>query len=437
MRQALILAGGEGSRISGLSAELPKPMLNIEGKPVLEYAIERLVSEGVSDIRLFTGYKAEVISDYFGDGKAYGCSITYYVESEPRGTAGEIVQHLPDLDDEFLVVYGDTLFNVDVALLEAFHRLHHADVTLVLHPNDHPQDSDIVEIQEDGRVVALHSYPHPDTVYLPNMVSAALYIIKKTVLTRWDSHAGKLDFAHDVFPSLVASAHRVFGYTTREYIKDMGTPERFAKVEQDVRTGKIEQGSYATKKKAIFLDRDGTLIRSAGYITRPEDLVLEEGAGEAIQLIHSSDYLPVLVTNQPVIARGDVSEGGLKAIHNKMEQDLGGVGTYLSAIYYCPHHPDKGYEGERLEYKKECDCRKPEIELIKRAVNDLHIDINGSWFIGDTTVDIMTAKNAGLRSVLVHTGSAGLDGKHEARADYEAANLLEAVRCILAERATS
>jgi D,D-heptose 1,7-bisphosphate phosphatase len=432
MRQAVILAGGKGTRLSEVSGGLPKPMVLMAGRPVLEYAIENLVKAGITDIHFFTGHESHVIEDHFKDGAKFGITPHFHVEDAPLGTAGAIVQALSELDDEFLVIYGDTIFNIDIEKMHVFHQMKNADVTVFLHPNDHPADSDIVEIDEQGMVTALHKYPHQSGKLLPNLVSAAFYIIKKEALSDWSTHTGPLDFTGDIFTALLAKKHSVYGYVSREYIKDMGTPERFKKVESDIASGKVAAGSLATAKPAIFIDRDGTLVKQdTDYVRLPEEIKLEEGAGEAIRLINDSDYLAILVTNQPVIARGEVSEEGLRQIHNKMEQDLGQSHAYLDAIYFCPHHPDKGFAGERPGYKIICNCRKPEAALITRAVGDLSIDLANSWFVGDTTTDMMTAKKAGVKSVLVKTGVGGNDNKYDANGDNVAANLLEAVRLIL------
>ncbi len=437
MNQAVILAGGKGSRLAEVSNGLPKSMVKIAGRPVLEHAIRRLKDEGIIRICILLGHGPEVIRDYFKDGAAFGVEIVYRTEDEPGGSAGLLVRSLDLFDEEFLLVFGDTVFNIDIAAFEAFHAKHASDLTLFLHPNSHPYDSDLVECDTTGRVTSLHKKPHPQIEVFPNLVSAALFIVKKDALKEWSSYAGMLDFSHEVIPALIARGERVFGYTSREYIKDMGTPERLKQVEKDVESGKVEKGSLKTKRPAIFLDRDGTLNRDKGYVRAPEELELENGAAEAVRLINNSEYLAVVITNQPVIARGEVSIEGLKKIHNKLEQDLGKGSAYLDAIYYCPHHPDKGFKGEIPEYKIVCNCRKPGTELLERAAKDLNIDLEHSWFVGDMTTDIMTAKNSGIKSILLHTGEAGKDGRFDVKPDFEAENLLAAVKVILFDSHTA
>jgi D,D-heptose 1,7-bisphosphate phosphatase len=149
---------------------------------------------------------------------------------------------------------------------------------------------------------------------------------------------------------------------------------------------------------------------------------------EAIGLLNLHGWRAVVVTNQPVLAKGWCSEAELQRIHNRLEMELGKEHAFLDRIYYCPHHPDKGFPGERPELKMVCECRKPKTGMIRQAAADLHIELARSWMIGDTTTDLQTAQNAGLRSLLVRTGAGGQDGRHAVTPERVCADLLEAVR---------
>jgi D,D-heptose 1,7-bisphosphate phosphatase len=184
----------------------------------------------------------------------------------------------------------------------------------------------------------------------------------------------------------------------------------------------------------VFLDRDGTLIVDKDNLRSADGLEILPGVPDAIRELNHHGWRAVVVTNQPVIAKGWATESDLQTIHNKLETLLGLEHAFLDRIYYCPHHPEAGFEGERKELKIRCDCRKPGIGMIQKAVADLNIDLAQSWLIGDTTTDLQTAKNAGLRSILVHTGAGGQDGKHSAKPDREADTLNDAVRLILGSK---
>jgi histidinol-phosphate phosphatase family protein len=427
MMQVVIIAGGMGTRLREVTGEdVPKPLVKVNGRPLLDYQLSNVSQAGGRDVLLLTGYGGEKINEFCGDGSKWGLSIRCVKEQSPAGTAGAVLQALQYLEHRFMVLYGDTVFDFDMARMIAFHERSSADATLFLHPNDHPHDSDLVEVNSDNLVLKFHPYPHPPDANLPNLVNAAIYIIERSVLSTLDVLPPKPDFGKHVFPLLLACRRRLMGYRSPEYVKDAGTPERLVKVTRDLLSGRVTGCSLRKTTSAVFLDRDGTLIEERGYIKRPEDVALLPGVGSALAELNASICRTVLVTNQPVIARGECDERGLRQIHNRLETLLGEKGAYLDALYYCPHHPDSGFPGERIELKIACECRKPNIGLIRQAEQDLNLNLKDSWMVGDTTTDMMTARRAGMRSILVRTGEAGRDGKWNCPADFECPSLVEA-----------
>ena len=435
--KAVILAGGKGSRLSSLSLGLPKSLVPVDGKALLEHQFELLARHGVEQVTVLCGYGAAAIHDFCGDGSRWGLSLKCIDEAAPLGTAGAVIAALDQLPDEFLVLYGDTMVNVDLPRFYAAHTASGADATLFLHPNDHPHDSDLVETGEDGRVIAIHGYPHPEGAVLPNQVNAALYVLKASVLRRFAVPETPLDFAKHVFPRLVRERFHLHGYRSPEYIKDAGTPERLKRVENDLRTGVVARSTLAVKRPAIFLDRDGTINEEVAYLTRPEQIKIIPGAAEAIRLLSGAGYRIVVVTNQPVIARGDCTQEQLTRIHDCVEMALSREGAFIDRIYHCPHHPDKGFEGERPELKFDCKCRKPNGGMVRQAVRELNLDLSGSWLIGDRTGDIQTAHNCGVRSVLLRTGIGGRDKRYKATPDYVFDDLLAAARYIVLQNSAA
>jgi D,D-heptose 1,7-bisphosphate phosphatase len=411
-------------------------MAEIGGKPLLEHQIILARRHGIEEVVFLLGYGAQKIIDYFGDGSHWGVRIRHVVEAQPRGAAGAVLEAWPVLEGRFFVMYGDTMLNVDLGRFSRAHALSNAAVSLFLHPNDHPFDSDLVEMDETGCITAFHPYPHDAGRYYPNLVNAALYVVNKSALEYRCHATAPLDFGRDLFPEMLARGDSLHGYRSPEYIKDAGTPERLDHVADDYRSGRIERGSLETPAPAIFLDRDGTLNEGIDRVTRADDLSMIEGAGSAIRRINNAGHRAVVITNQPVIARGDCDERQLAEIHNKLEWMLGLERAFIDAIYYCPHHPDSGFEGELRELKFVCGCRKPATGLIERARDELNIDLARSWFIGDSTVDVRTARNAGLRSILVKTGHAGRDGRYSDEPDHYARDLNEAVDLTLGQVAS-
>lgn len=419
--KVVIMAGGMGTRIASIANDIPKPMIRIGGKPILEHQIENLKSCGLTDIILVIGHLGSIIKNYFKDGHDFGVNISYFIEDHPLGTAGALFK-MPELTDDFLLLCGDVMIDVDFNRFIRFHQEHQAWASLMAHPNGHPYDSSLLVTEtlapqeKGGLPIESHRVTgwlnkEDERLYYKNRVNAGIEIISPTLLVetmkyftpRHPEQPDKIDLDRDVLKPNIKSG-RIYAYDTPEYIKDMGTPERFYEVEQDLQSGKVSARNLSKKQKAIFLDRDGTINVYKGFLTKAEDFELIPGAAEAIKLINRSGYLVIVVSNQPVIARGDCTFEELQTIHNRMETLLGKEGAFVDAIYYCPHHPDKGFEGERVEYKIDCDCRKPKSGLLLKAAKDWNIDLNESYMIGDSERDVAAGNAAGCKqSYLVKT----------------------------------
>ena len=421
--KVVIMAGGKGTRISSINAEVPKPMIKICGKPILQYQIECLKEQGLKDIILVVGYLGNIIEEFFGNGKKFGVNINYIKEQKALGTAGALFYLKNEIENDFLLINGDIIFNVDIKRFWEAHKGHDGLVTILTHPNNHPYDSGIIVSDDQGRVTQWLTKEEKRGWY-KNRVNAGLHIISNKLLDQF-KQAVKTDLDRDVLKPLIAEK-KLYIYDSPEYVKDMGTPERYFAVAEDIRKGLVEIKNLKRKQRAIFLDRDGTINNYVGFLRNIDDMTLIEGVDKAIKKINQSGYLAIVITNQPVIARGEVSFEELQEIHNKMETLLGEKGVYLDDIFYCPHHPEKGFSGERPEYKIDCDCRKPKIGLFLRAARKYNIDLKKSWMIGDGENDIIAGKNAGCRTIYLGEGCSF--GQTE-----NAINLLKAVESILLE----
>jgi D,D-heptose 1,7-bisphosphate phosphatase len=429
--QIVIIAGGKGTRLAQSSGGLPKAMVEVGGKPLLEHQILLGRKYGMREFLLLTGFGAEYIENYCGDGSRWSVHIRYHRDSHPLGTAGAVLSAFDKLEETFIVLYGDTMLNVDLGRMQAAHKTD-AAATIFVHPNDHPHDSDLVELDAHNRVLAFHSYPHPPGHYFANLVNAALYIVSKQSLRPWCAEklplSRPLDLAKDLFPQMAAQGAPLYGYRSREYIKDAGTPERLDRVRSDYASGKIHDRSFANPLPAVFLDRDGTLNVDKHWIHSPDDIELLPGAAEAVRAINESGRLAVVITNQPVVARGECTEAELARIHNRLAWLLGESHAFLDAVYYCPHHPDRGFTGERQDLKHACSCRKPAVGLFEMAARTLNIDREKSWMIGDSAADIEAARKFGISSVLLRSEGQTVE---PCRPHFEAETLLEAIRFVL------
>lgn len=405
------MAGGRGTRISELFPNIPKPLIPIDGVPVLEREIVSLRDQGFKDIILTIGYMAEKIKGYFGDGSKWGVKIEYFVEDKPLGNAGALF--FLDLKEDFLLLNADAVFDVDFNRMVKYHQDKGGLVTLFTHPNSHPYDSALI-LAKDGKVKEWLTKEDERPKYYKNRVNAGLHVISPKALEI--SEIDKLEIGKEVGEKIkkvdldrqilkpLCSTGTIYCYDSPEYVKDMGTPERYFSVCADFKKGVIQSKNLKNKQKAVFLDRDGTINKYVGFLRKIEEMELLPGVAKAIRLINESGYLAIVVTNQPVIARGEVTYEGLEEIHDKMETLLGIEGAYIDRIYFCPHHPHKGYKGEISELKIDCECRKPKAGMLLKAAEDLNIDLSKSWMIGDSVADIQAGEKAGCKSIKIKEG---------------------------------
>jgi histidinol-phosphate phosphatase family protein len=402
---AVVLAGGKGTRLAPAFPGLAKPMVPVDGIPIAEHLVRTYAAQGLRRFIFTLGHLGEQLQSHFGDGSAWGVSIDYFVESEPLGTAGALAELCDYLGNEpFWVFYADTLSSIDLGRMEAYHRLNKADASLLVHPNDHPYDSDLVDADASGRIRAVYGKPHPAEREVRNAVNAALYLFEPSVL-RHIPQGISSDFGRDLFPVWVEEL-RMFAYSSPEYIKDMGNPKRRDQVEDALRSGKVEARNLRNPQRAVFLDRDGVINIDSDLIKSPDEMELIPGAAEAIYRLNQSNFIAVVVTNQSVVARNLTDAAGVDRIHARMERLLADqAAAFVDAIYYCPHHPQGGFPEENPAYKIECSCRKPKPGMLLEAAARFNIDLSESFMVGDSPRDIKAGQAAGLAATLrVRTG---------------------------------
>lgn len=435
--KTIIMAGGKGTRISEMFPDIPKPLIPIRNKdgiekPVLEWEIQSLASQGFKEIILTVSHMHEKIEDYFGDGSKFGVNIEYFVEEQPLGNAGALFKLKELLTEPFLLLNADAVFDIDFNRFVEFHKKRGGLVTLFTHPNSHPYDSSVLVTDDIESVQQWLAKEDVRPQWYENRVNAGLHVIDPAVLdisginankvgTEVGGKRVKVDLDRQLLKPLCGTG-KMFCYNSPEYVKDMGTPERYESVCRDFSNGVVTAKNLSHPQKAVFLDRDGTINKYVGFLRDISEFELLPRVAEAIKKINESGYLAIVVTNQPVIARGEVTRLQLQEIHNKMETLLGSEGAYLDAIYYCPHHPHKGYKGEVVELKIDCDCRKPKPGMLLRAAQDFNIDLSQSWMIGDGENDIKAGKAAGCKTALI--------GKEDFEQDFVGESLFDIVSAL-------
>ena len=428
--EALIMAGGFGTRLSDITkGEIPKPMAIIAGKPIMEWAIICLKKYGVNNLYVSVSYLSEKIVEYFGDGSKFGVKINYIKEETPLGSGGALYYLKNKVNGDFIVCSGDTIFDINIKKMLAFHKKRKAKITLLTHPNNHPYDSDIILTDRNDRVKGILLKNTHEQKYCKNNVNAGFFIISSTTLDYFDT-LKKVNMEHDFVLSVIKSGQKVCAYKSTEYIKDVGTPERFYKTQGEIENGLVSARNLQNKQKAIFLDRDGTINKYDGFINTPQKLELYDFSAQAIKKINQSGYLAIVVSNQPVIARGEATFGQVEEIFDKMETLLGKEGAFVDAIFYCPHHPHKGFKGEVKRLKKECDCRKPKIGMLIKAQKKFNLDLCKCYIVGDSDLDVLTGINAGIKTVRINSE---LNQESYVNSTYYANNLSQAVDLILSK----
>lgn len=311
--KVVIMAGGKGTRVSSVASDIPKPMIKIEGKPVLEHEVECLRDQGFTDIIITVSHLGDVIIDYFGDGsgispitkRPFGVHIEYYFENEPLGNAGALFKIKDKLTSDFLLLNADAVFDVDFNRFVAFHRKHGGLVTLFTHPNSHPYDSGLIIADKSGVVNQWLAKEDVRPKYYQNRVNAGLHVIAPAVLEQSDIVAEKVgvmdengkpvkvDLDRQLLKPL-AGTGKMFCYDSPEYVKDMGTPERYYSVCDDYKAGRVSGKNLKNKQKAIFLDRDGTINKYVGFLRNINQFELIDGVSEAIKKLTHQDIWRLL-----------------------------------------------------------------------------------------------------------------------------------------------
>ncbi|MBY5623757.1 HAD-IIIA family hydrolase [Rhizobium leguminosarum] len=405
IREAIIIAGGLGTRARSMTGDaIPKALLPLDGVPIILRQIRVLAREGVQHVRVLGGHLGGQLEPALGpEAEKLGITIDVFVETSPLGTAGCLTT-LDTTAGDVLIVYGDMLFDIDLAALARHRQQFPAALTIIAHPNDHPRTSDLV-VQKSGYLQRLLPRKTSRDADWRNLVPAGLYVASdqffETLLPGQPA-----DMIHDVIPGLLERSIPVAIYDTPEYMKDTGSPSRHAAAAEDLRQGRVHAVHLSVRRPAVFFDCDGVLNEDVGGhgVVRPDQVKLIGRAGEAVRLAREAGFLAVAVTNRPQLAKGLLDESGLDHVLGRLEAELAKDGGVLDRIYFCPHHPDKGFPNEIPELKINCACRKPGDLMIRQAMTELPVEKSKSVIIGDSLRDIGAARKAGVWAYGVRTG---------------------------------
>ncbi len=406
--QVVIACGGLGTRLKEITKDIPKPLYPINGKSTIERCIEELFNHSFTNILITLNYKSDCFKKFIEQlEQKFNINIDIYVEEIPLGECGALWFFKEELAEDFIFINGDLIFSIDFNRLIYFHKRLSSNLTLVTHTSDHPEDSDLVStpngtLIEDIFTKDIQKHFNKNA-YLGN---SGISIIKKKLLEQ--IKAPDLQESNSIFNYIVKKTFslniNIYSYNTTEYIKDMGTPTRLKLVEKDLLQNKVNLRNYINKQKALFLDRDNTLIYCdlGKYILNRKDIRFIDENLNKIKSISKGYDLVCLVTNQPSIAMGNLTLRKLEEINSFIIKYCLTKGLKIDVVTYCPHHPHVGFDKEILFLKKDCFCRKPNPGLFLEQAFIRNISLENSLMIGDSEVDYMAAKNASCKFINVN-----------------------------------
>lgn len=393
MNLALILAGGRGTRSSDPGT--PKVCVPIGGKPLLQHHFDCLAQSQIRKVIVAAGFMAGEVLRCLEQIDKHAIDIEVVIEANPSGTVNAIKNSVTSRiwgeTTELLVISGDVLTSFNVDEFSNDWRRSAKSVAVVVHPSTHSSDSDSVFRRFDGSIYAApkgcrHSH-------IPNMSSTGVFAVRKQALTNFGSC---LDFGSDLVP-MAANQNDLFTYVSSHYFKDTGTPPRLEGARSDYSSGVFHRRGSLAARRAIFLDRDGVINPEFLSAAGPARYVLENGVAEAIARVNKSGVPVFVVTNQPAIAKGFITESEHEATRAKMDQLLSDAEAFVDDYEYCPHHPDSGFHGEIASLKTFCECRKPSTGMIERLSQRHTIKVNESILIGDSWREEELAHRTGLK----------------------------------------
>jgi D-glycero-D-manno-heptose 1,7-bisphosphate phosphatase len=382
--QAVILAGGRGTRMAPLTDTCPKAMIEIQGKPFLEYLIEMLRDQGVSRVLILLGYLPEVVQQFFGDGSRWGVKIEYSVTPIENETGPRLKAAIPKLDPYFLLLYCDNYW--PMSMDKMWKRYSEANVLsmITIYSNMDRYTTNNVRVDEDGYVTEYVKGAQKDNL---QGVEIGYALLSKTVVETLPE--SNVSFEATIYPRL-AEQHQMLAYVTHHRYYSIGSYRRLPLTE-----------AFFERIPTVLLDRDGVLNKKpprAEYVRTWAGFDWLPGAQEALKLFYDAGYRVILVSNQAGIARGAMTEADLAAIHERMKEEAVQAGGRIDAIYHCPHGWDDN-----------CDCRKPKPGMLFQAQRDHHLDLTRTLFIGDDERDAEAADAAGCLSHLLSGNQSLLD----------------------------
>lgn len=374
LTQAVVLAGGFGTRLGDATLNLPKPLMPVGGKPFLSYLLEHLSRQGIERFVISAGYRADVIKRYAEMMEEANFEIDVVSEPEPLGTGGALRHCLGALDEAFLVCNGDTIVDLNVAQL---HKAAAGGCAIAVRAIDEVAAYGSVDVVA-GRVAKFSEKDRHGA----GLISAGSYVLTRDAVAELEP--GPSSIEQDVLPQLAERGELAALTLNDRYFIDIGTP------------GTLQQARDTLpeweRKPIAFLDRDGVLNHDHGHVHTAEAFEWVEGAKDAVGDLNAAGYHVVLVTNQAGIAKGMYGESEFAELTRWMRDELWAVGAHLDGVFHCPFHED----GQVAAYTRPSYDRKPDPGMLFAAFRQFPSDVDSSFFVGDSHTDELAAEAAGV-----------------------------------------
>jgi D,D-heptose 1,7-bisphosphate phosphatase len=382
---AAIIGGGKGERLKSIFNK-PKFLIKIKNKTLIDRQIKYIKkSKEIKKIYLSINFKNSTDVEIKNIFKK---KIYSLIENKALGTAGCLRLLLKEDFDDVLVVFGDLLLNFNFKKFIEFHKMKKSICSVVIHPNNHPYDSDMVEIN-DEKVIKFYKKPHKRKLYIKNRCLSGIFIFKKNILKLINKNH-KFDISRDLLPKIIKKKINIFAFENINFIKDVGTPQRLKEAKR-VKVFNIK------KRPAIFLDRDGVLNKDSGYVYKIKDFIWKKNIIKLIKYFNDNNYYVIVLTNQSGVGRGFYKEKDVKKLHNWINLELRKKGAFIDKFYYAPYYSNSKY----AIYRKNKILRKPNVGMLDLALTEFNINLNKSIMLGDKDIDYMTAKKKKIKFFFV------------------------------------
>ncbi|MCR5735639.1 MAG: HAD-IIIA family hydrolase [Lachnospiraceae bacterium] len=398
--QVVVLMGGLGTRLKEYTVTCPKSLVEVDGHPFFDYELKLLKEAGFKKFLFLIGYKADMIEEYYGDGKDQGISITYcYDGEELLGTGGAIKRALDLLEEDFLVTYGDSFMDIDYE--ETVYRYFAGKASgkralmTILKNNNSFDKSNVVA--KDGQIIL---YDKKNTVPEMEYIDYGVCVYERSLFEEYD---GDRRFDVAIIQNELSKKGQLAAHEVTRRFYEIGSPKALSEFREYVNK------RFNTENRAVFLDRDGVIneivynddTEQLDSPQKKEDFRLLPGVSEALRIFKEKGYLIFIVTNQPGAAKGKSKLSVLYDINTSFVNSMKAEGIEIEGVYMCPHYPKMQPYTKEAFLIKDCDCRKPKPGLIMKAVKKYNIDTASSYMIGDSISDILAGKAAGVKTVFI------------------------------------